>query len=200
MEETMDQERQFLLDQLMTHSLKRAPDGQKFKLASGAESDIYVDVKKTALKGNVHAPLASLLHQELTSGAYSALEAVAGVALGGCHLASIVGLYARVRGGSGMLNVVHVRKQAKDHGTTRLVEGPGPRLNERVVLLEDVVTTGGSSLEACASLQAVGYDVLGIVAVVDRRLDGQRAHMLGNYKFSSLFTLNEAGVLEPTPE
>lgn len=196
----MDQERHFILDQLMTHSLKRAPDGQKFKLASGAESDVYVDVKKTALKGNVHAPLAALLHQELSSGAYSALEAVAGVALGGCHLASIVGLYARVRGGAGMLNVVHVRKQAKDHGTTKLVEGPGPRINERVVLLEDVVTTGGSSLDACRALQDAGYDVLGIVAVVDRRPDGKRAPVLEGYKFSSLFTLDEAGVLAPTPE
>jgi orotate phosphoribosyltransferase len=67
------------------------------------------------------------------------------------------------------LNALYVRKAKKDHGTTKLVEGDKSlKPGLKVALLEDVVTTGGSSLKAVESLKAAGADVVGIVALVDR--------------------------------
>ncbi|HYP90034.1 MAG TPA: phosphoribosyltransferase family protein, partial [Polyangiaceae bacterium] len=86
-------------------------------------------------------------------------------------LASAVSLVSFQRGRP--LNALYVRKAKKDHGTTKLVEGDKSlKPGLRVVLLEDVVTTGGSSLKAVESLKAVGAEVVGIVALVDRQEGG----------------------------
>jgi orotate phosphoribosyltransferase len=188
----MERERQFILDLLQTHSLTHAPEGEPFTLASGEKSDWYIDVKKTALRAGAHLPLAALLYNELAEGAFGAVEAVAGVALGGCHLASIVGLYASLRGMT-RLNVIHVRKEVKDHGTMRLFEAPSPMVNESVVLLEDVVTTGESAMRAISVLMAAGYSVHGTVAVVDRRPKDRRVPTLGGPDFKALFTSDDFG-------
>ena len=94
-----------------------------------------------------------------------------GVELGGCPLASAVSLVSFQRGRP--LNALYVRKAKKDHGTTKLVEGDKSlKPGLKVALLEDVVTTGGSSLKAVESLKAAGAEVIGIVALVDRQEGG----------------------------
>ena len=90
-----------------------------------------------------------------------------GVELGGCPLASAVSLVSFQRGRP--LPALYVRKERKDHGTAKMVEGdkslfPGIR----VALLEDVITTGGSSLRAVEALKRAGATVVGIAALVDR--------------------------------
>src|SRR6185503_16544221 len=100
-----------------------------------------------------------------------ACDAVAGVELGGCPLASAVSLTSHLQGRD--LPALYVRKQKKDHGSERLVEGdkalfPGIR----VVMLEDVITTGGSTLRAVESLRQAGANVVGIAALVDRKESG----------------------------
>ncbi len=99
---------------------------------------------------------------------------MAGVELGGCPLASAVALTSFQRGVP--LDAVYVRKDAKDHGSRRLLEG-NTRLAPaaRVVLLEDVVTTGGSTVRAAARLREGGYEVAGVVALVDRLEGGREA-------------------------
>jgi orotate phosphoribosyltransferase len=100
-------------------------------------------------------------------------DAVAGVELGGCPLASAVSLVSFQRGRP--LDALYVRKEVKDHGSKKLVEGDRSlRAGLRVVVLEDVVTTGGSTLKAVAKLASVGAVVVGVVAIVDR-LEGGRA-------------------------
>src|SRR3954465_7459536 len=90
-------------------------------------------------------------------------EAVGGVELGGCPLASAVSLVSFQRGRP--LNALYVRKAKKDHGTTKLVEGDKSlKPGLKVALLEDVVTTGGSSLKAVESLKAAGAQGSGIAA------------------------------------
>ena len=180
--------RKLVLDLLKLYSVKIAAPGEEFKLASGATSRFYIDVKKTALHGKVHLPLATLLYDELAQGTFGPVEAVAGVALGGCHLASIVALYAATNGRT-QLNVFYVRKEGKDHGTKSLVEGPQHGPEHHVVLLEDVVTTGGSSLKAVEQLKAAHCKVEGILAVIDRRPKTERTETLGELPFRSLFTL-----------
>ncbi len=182
--------RTIVLNLLKTHSVKVARPGEEFRLASGGTSRFYIDVKKTALHHEAHYPLAYLLYNELAEGGFGGIEAVSGVALGGCHLASIVGLYAKLKGQTN-LDVVYVRKEAKDHGTKNLIEHTEMHPDKAVVLLEDVVTTGGSSINAIRELRAAGYDVRGTVAVIDRRPRETRTTSLEGKPFRALFALDD---------
>jgi len=146
-------------------------------LASGRESDFFIDCKQTILTAEGHALTGALLLDLLAR--FPGCEAVAGVELGGCPLASAVSLTSFLRASQGQgkaLPALYVRKKAKDHGTRRLVEGDKSlRPGLPVVLLEDVITTGGSSLTAVGSLREAGVEVVGIVALVDRCEGGAEA-------------------------
>ena len=144
---------------------ERSFERRRVTLASGRESDFFIDCKQTMLTAEGHALIGELMFDLLTQ--LPECEAVGGVELGGCPLASAVSLVSFQRGRP--LNALYVRKAKKDHGTTKLVEGDKSlKPGLKVALLEDVVTTGGSSLKAVASLQEAGAQVVGIVALVDR--------------------------------
>jgi orotate phosphoribosyltransferase len=141
-------------------------------LASGRESDFFVDCKQTALTAEGHALIGELMLEALAE--WPECQAVGGVELGGCPLASAVSLVSHQRGRD--LPALYVRKARKDHGTAKLVEGDksmSPGL--KVALLEDVITTGGSSLKAVETLKQAGAEVVGIVALVDREEGGAEA-------------------------
>ena len=116
--------------------------------------------------------------------------AVAGVELGGCPLASAVALTSFRHGAP--LDAIYVRKDAKDHGSRRQLEG-NTRLppGSRIALLEDVVTTGGSTLKAAAKLREAGYEVAGVVALVDRDEGGRGAIEAEGLKLVALFTRHD---------
>lgn len=144
---------------------ERSFERRKVTLASGRESDFFIDCKQTMLTAEGHALIGELMFDLLAE--LPECEAVGGVELGGCPLASAVSLVSFQRGRP--LNALYVRKAKKDHGTTKLVEGDKSlKPGLKVALLEDVVTTGGSSLKAVESLKAAGAQVVGIVALVDR--------------------------------
>ena len=154
------------LIQLLT---ERSFERRKVVLASGRESDFFIDCKQTMLTAEGHALVGELMFALLAE--LPPCEAVGGVELGGCPLASAVSLVSFQHGRP--LNALYVRKAKKDHGTTKLVEGDKSlKPGLKVALLEDVVTTGGSSLKAVESLKAVGAEVVGIVALVDRQEGG----------------------------
>lgn len=151
---------------------ERSFERRKVVLASGRESDFFVDCKQTMLTAEGHALVGELFFQALSE--VPECDAVAGVELGGCPLASAVSLVSHQHGRD--LPALYVRKERKDHGTAKLVEGdkslfPGIR----VALLEDVITTGGSSLRAVKTLGSAGATVVGILAVVDREEGGAEA-------------------------
>jgi orotate phosphoribosyltransferase len=149
---------------------ERSYEKKHVVLASGRESDFFVDVKQTALTAEGHALVGELMYQALAD-LPEACDAVGGVELGGCPLASAVSLVSFQKGKG--LPALYVRKAQKDHGSKKLVEGDkslAPGL--RVALLEDVITTGGSSLQAVEALESVGARVVGIIAVVDREEGG----------------------------
>jgi orotate phosphoribosyltransferase len=99
---------------------------------------------------------------------------VAGVELGGCPLASAVSLTSYLQGRP--LPALYVRKEVKDHGSRRLVEGDRALVpGAAVVILEDVITTGGSTLKAVDKLRSVGAAVVGVIALVDRLEGGSEA-------------------------
>src|SRR5262245_42313173 len=154
-----------LIDLLRELSFER----RRVTLASGRESDFFIDCKQSVLTAEGHALVGELMFQAL--GDLPACDAVGGVELGGCPLASAVSLISHQQGRN--LPALYVRKERKDHGSAKLVEGekalfPGIR----VALLEDVITTGGSSLKAVKALEASGAKVVGIVALVDREEGG----------------------------
>lgn len=156
---------------------------RRVTLASGRESDFFIDCKQTVLTAEGHALVGELMYDALSQ--LPACDAVGGVELGGCPLASAVSLISFQRGQG--LPALYVRKAAKDHGTKKLVEGDRSlRPGLRVALLEDVVTTGGSSLKAVESLRAVGAVVVGIVALVDRQEGGAETIRSAELPFVSI--------------
>jgi orotate phosphoribosyltransferase len=173
-------EKEVLIDWLNLFSVRK---GEKFELASGQITDVYVDVKKTAQHNRCYRLLARLLSEKIVQ-QFAPIEAVAGVVLGGCHLASIVAMQYPVD-----LDVISVRKEAKNHGTKNLIERPTMFKYQEIILLEDVITTGNSATEAARLLEKEGFHVKGILAVVDRR--PIKKPYLNNYKFVSLVDFEE---------
>ncbi len=176
---TTDSER--LLELLRTRSFRRGT----FTLTSGATSDFFIDCKPTVLGAEGHV-LVGRLMLAAARGIEPRLAAVAGVELGGCPLASAVSLTSFLEGSP--LDAVYVRKAAKGHGTKKQLEGadllPG---GSSLVVLEDTVTTGGSTLKAVEVLREHGFVVPGVVAIVDRREGGAEAIRAAGLAFTSLY-------------
>jgi orotate phosphoribosyltransferase len=172
-------------DRLLELLRERSFARKRVVLASGKESDFFVDCKQTVLCAEGHALVGELMFLEAAK--VAGLAAVAGVELGGCPLASAVALLSFQRGTP--FDAVYVRKDVKDHGSKRLLEGdarlaPGARM----VILEDVVTTGGSTLKCAEKLRAAGFDVAGVIALVDRLEGGREAIEAAGLPLTALYT------------
>lgn len=155
---------------------------KKVILASGRESDFFIDCKQTVLTAEGHA-----LVGELMLAALPACDAVAGVELGGCPLASAVAQTSFLKGSP--RDAIYVRKEAKDHGSRRQLEGDTKLAKgARIAILEDVVTTGGSTLKAVEKIRAAGYEVAGVVALVDRLEGGREAIEAAGLPLTTLYT------------
>lgn len=164
---------------------ERSFEQKRFILSSGRESDFFIDCKQTVLTAEGHALVGELMLAMLTE--LPACDAVGGVALGGCPLASAVSLVSHQKGRD--LPALYVRTAQKEHGSGKLVEGDKSLFEGiRVVLLEDVVTTGKSSLRAVEALQSVGARVVGIAALVDRQEGGAEAIRAADLPLVSLAT------------
>ena len=160
---------------------------KKVVLASGKESDFFIDCKQTVLSAEGHVLVGELMLDALAQ--LPQCDAIAGVELGGCPLASAVSLTSHLRDARTAKDAVYVRKDAKEHGSKRVLEGnthlaPGASL----VILEDVTTTGGSTLKAVEKLRAAGYQVSGVVALVDRLEGGREAIEAAGLPFVALYT------------
>jgi orotate phosphoribosyltransferase len=173
-----------LLDLLRVRAFER----KRVVLASGRESDFFIDCKQAVLTAEGHALCGEVMLDAVI--ALGPCVAVAGVELGGCPLASAVALTSFRHGAP--LDAIYVRKDAKDHGSRRQLEG-NTRLppGSRVALLEDVVTTGGSTLKAAAKLREAAYEVAGVVALVDRDEGGRGAIEAEGLKLVALFTRDD---------
>ena len=156
-----------------------------FKLASGKESDYYFDCRVTALSA-VGAYLIGLEFNALLNN--DDIKGVAGMTMGADPLVTATSLLSRFRR-NGFLDALYVRKEPKDHGTGKQVEGmdnfkPG----DRIAVLEDVVTTGGSLLKAVKALEKEGLVVVRCCAILDRQEGGADNIRNAGYDFSAIFT------------
>ena len=176
-----EQRRQALLWLLVHHAYKRGA----FVLASGRHSEHYVNCKPVTLDGLGAALLAPFLLAHVEPH----VAAVAGLTIGADPLVSTVACQATHVGRR--LAAVIVRKQPKGHGTQSWLEGPLPPPGSTMTVLEDVVTTGGSALQAVQRLRTHGYQVQRVVAIVDREEGGRAAVTDAGLELVALFTLSE---------
>lgn len=159
-------------------------------LASGKESDFYIDCKQTALTAQGHELIGELVYHKFPT---LGIHAFAGVELGGCPLASAASHYSSLIGNP--IPAIYIRKQAKDHGTKKLIEGnKNLPPDSNIILLEDVITTGLSSIRALQTLLDNNYKPTGLITLVDRLEGGQEnirefsKNLPPSFRMTSLFT------------
>ena len=165
-------------------------------LASGRESDFFIDCKQTVLTAEGHALVGELMLDALAS--FARLSAVAGVELGGCPLASAVALRSfRAARPSTRSTSARTRRTTARSAFSRATRTCAP--GARVAIVEDVMTTGGSTLKAVEKLRAAGYDVVGVVALVDRLEGGRENLEAAGLQFVALYTRHDF-TSEPVPQ
>jgi orotate phosphoribosyltransferase len=173
--------RERLLEILVDRSFAK----RRVVLASGRESDFFIDCKQTVLTAEGHALVGALMLAEARK--LPGVVAIAGVELGGCPLASAVAIESFRAGAP--LDAIYVRKETKDHGSRRALEGNTRLANgARVALLEDVITTGGSTIAAAKKLREASYEVAGVIVLVDRLEGGREAIEAAGLPMVALYT------------
>ena len=135
----------------------------EFTLASGAKSDYYIDIKKASTNPKVLRLIARLMAQKMRDEGIQA-DRIAGVVLGSVPLATALSLETGIP-------YVMIRKEKKDHGTGKLIEGD-LNAGDRVLVVEDVITTAGSSIKAIGTLREAGAEVKYVISVIDREGGG----------------------------
>jgi orotate phosphoribosyltransferase len=175
-----------LVDLIASRALKRGT----FRLASGREASFYLDAKQVVLdaRGSMLVGRAIL---ERLRGLGPLPDAVGGMSIGADPVTSAVVTMAGVEGLP--LKGFLVRKEPKDHGTKRYVEGP-VEPGHRVVIVEDVVTTAGSSLVAIERAQEFGLVVERVVVVIDRLAGGREALAARGIPLEALVTIRDLGI------
>lgn len=163
-----------------------------FLLASGRHSDYYFDCRVTALHpegawliGNLFYDVIAALREQGTE-----IKAVGGMTMGADPLVSATSVISWEKGAP--LNGLLVRKEPKGHGTNQYVEGlANVSSGDPIVVLEDVVTTGGSLLKACQRLEMSGLKIAAVCTILDREEGGREQLLEHGYKLQSLFTRKE---------
>ena len=175
-------DQQTLLALLANRSAKQGD----FVLASGRKSNLYVDCRLTAMSPEGQLLIGRVGLAALAEYGWDA-DSVGGLTLGADPISYAIAHASALRaeradmergmsqsGGRKMVRAFTVRKEAKQHGTGKLIEGPFA-VGDKVVVIEDVITTGGSALKAVESIRAAGGNILGVLALVDREEGGREA-------------------------
>jgi len=169
-----------LIDELRDHALVVGD----VVLTSGRTAAYYVDAKRAVLRPAGFAALAELVAERA--------RAWGATAVGGLSMGADAPACAALAGGADV-KAFFVRKQTKEHGLQRLIEGPPLAPGERCLIVEDVVTTGGSTIQAIEAVQAAGHDVVGVVTVLDRLAGGAEAiaRASRNAPYQALATIDD---------
>jgi orotate phosphoribosyltransferase len=166
---------------LISLLLERSVTRGDFVLASGRKSTYYIDARRTTMSGQ----------GQLLIARGWASRSVGGLTLGADPVAYAIAHAARRAGRT--IDAFTVRKEAKGHGLGRRIEG-NLAAGDPVVVVEDVITTGHSALEAVAQVRQAGGQVLGVLAVVDREEGGREAIAAGGIPATALVLASELGV------
>ena len=158
-----------------------------FTLSSGKKSPHYVNCKPVTLSGEGLSLFSPLMLEYVETESV----AVAGLTLGADPLVSGVAVVCGLD--NIKVDALIVRKEAKGHGTQAYIEGKLPEKGAKITVLEDVITTGGSAIQAVKRLRDAGYTVNRIAAIVDRQVDGEAdaAMKEADLELVSIFTLGD---------
>ena len=151
--------RERLIDELRRHALVLG----EVVLTSGQTARYYVDAKRAILRPAGFRAMAELVAERA--------RAWDATAVGGLTMGADAPACAALAGGADV-KAFFVRKEAKAHGLQRRVEGPPLEPAERCLIVEDVVTTGGSTLQAIDAVRDAGHEIVGVVAILDRLAGG----------------------------
>lgn len=179
-----------LKEQLLEILKERSVHRGKFTLASGGQSDLYIDARLTThdpqgaiLVGRVGWELVKQVAYEL--GVH--IDSIGGLTMGADPVALSIGISAHLEDSSSGLQTFVVRKSAKTHGRQKLIEGNFAS-GDSVVITEDVITTGGSTLQAIQTVEAAGGKIAFVLVLVDRGEGGRENIEKHGHKVVPIFT------------
>ncbi len=170
--------------------LERSVRRGDFVLASGARSPYYIDARLATMSAEGQQLIGRLGLEALARERW-APRVIGGLTMGADPVAYAIAGASAAAGTP--IDAFSVRKAPKDHGTGRRIEG-NFRPGDAVVVVEDVITSGGSALEAIATLETAGGTVLGVLAVVDREEGGRRRLVEAGYAVHALTTASSLGL------
>ncbi|MCC6949268.1 MAG: orotate phosphoribosyltransferase [Bradyrhizobiaceae bacterium] len=156
---------------------------KKIVLASGRESNFYFDMKPTMFHPEGAALLARLIFDRLSK---LDVDLVGGLEMGAVPLIATVSAFSHEAGRP--IPGFFVRKAVKDHGTKKRIDGIDSVAGKKVVILEDVTTTGGSAIQAVEEVRAAGAEVVLVLSIVDRLEGAIESFEQAKVPFASLFT------------
>jgi len=185
----MPPSRHRLIELLAARSVRRGT----FTLASGKQSSFYVDARLTTMTPEGLSTLGPVGLSLLREREWDA-DSIGGLTLGADPFSYAIS-YASA-GEPRPIRAFTVRKEAKGHGTGKLIEGPFIT-GDHVVVIEDVITTGGSALRAIETLRGAGARILGVLAVVDREEGGREAIEAVGIPVASIARVSEILALVP---
>ncbi|MBN4077499.1 orotate phosphoribosyltransferase [Sulfobacillus acidophilus] len=168
-----------------------AYEKREVTLASGQKSNFYINCKQASFMGESHYLIGELFYSLLSQvEKENSFQACGGMALGAAPLLSALSLTCFLN--KRELPAIIVRKDIKEHGTKATLEGEKPvAKNSKVLLLEDVITTGTSTIKAANALQKNGFIVDTVLALVDRKAGGQENLAKNGLKLYSLYNLED---------
>lgn len=181
--------------QLMDLVREKALKFGDFTLVSGKKAKYYLDGKQVTLNPAGSRLIAEGMLDIMTK--YEMPNAVGGMAIGADPITAAIVTMSEVRS-TPVLGFM-VRKEAKGHGLNKHIEGP-VKPGDRVVIVEDVVTTGGSSLKAIKHAEEFGLKVERVLAIIDRMEGGAQAFAEAGYPLESLLKITDFGIEAPVPE
>ncbi|PSO99754.1 MAG: orotate phosphoribosyltransferase [Cyanobacteria bacterium SW_6_48_11] len=177
----LSSQRQLLLDLFSRLAYQEG----EFLLSSGERSSYYINGKQVTLRAEGALALGRVLLSLLPADT----KAVAGLTLGADPIVSAVSVVSAYE--NRPIPALIIRKESKGHGTQAYIEGPRLEPPAKVVVLEDVVTTGRSSILAVERLQAAGYVVEQVIALVDREQGGAALYQSMGLKFQAIFSISD---------
>jgi len=157
------------LDDLQRLLAERSARRGRFTLSSGRESTLYIDARLTTMSPDGLVLIGQLGLEAITNAGWP-VQSIGGLTLGADPIAYAISYASALAGRP--IRAFTVRKEPKGHGTQRLIEGPFQQ-GDRVVVIEDVITTGASALRAVKAVREAGGEVVGALAVVDRDEGGR---------------------------
>lgn len=171
--------RDVLVDELRTHALVIG----EVVLTSGRTAQYYIDAKRAVLRPTGFRAMADLLAERA--------HAWGATAVGGLTMGADAPACAALAGGADV-KAFFVRKETKQHGLQRRIEGPTLALDDRCLVVEDVVTTGGSTIQAIEALREAGHEIVGVVSILDRLAGGaERIREAVDAPYEALATIDD---------